>query len=210
VILACNHLSFSDSVVVPLVVPRRVTFLAKSDYFTGRGVRGRLMALFFRVVGAVPVRRSGRPDDSLEALCTALDVVRDGEAFAMYPEGTRSRDGRLYRGRTGVAWLALASGVPVVPVALAGTQLLQPIGARLPRLRRIRVRFGEPIDPAPYLARQQAGEGAGRLRRELTDQVMAAIAAMSGQEYVNRYNTVPPVPTGRDAERPVRVPTAVA
>jgi 1-acyl-sn-glycerol-3-phosphate acyltransferase len=190
VILASNHLSFSDSVVLPLLVPRRVTFLAKSDYFTGRGVRGRSMALFFRSIGAVPVRRTGRRDDAMDALGTAGDVLRGGGAFAMYPEGTRSRDGRLYRGRTGVAWLAIAAGTPIVPIAMQGTQRLQPIGARL-RLHRIRMEFGTPIDPAPYAARLAAGEGPGKVRRELTDVVMDAIAAMSGQECVPRYN-VPP------------------
>ena len=118
-------------------------------------------------------------------------MLTTGGAFALYPEGTRSRDGRLYRGRTGVAWLALASGAPVVPVALAGTELLQPIGTRLPRLHRVQVRFGSPVDPAPYQARQAAGESAGRIRREFTDVVMGQIAAMSGQERATGYNDLP-------------------
>lgn len=189
VILASNHLSFSDSVVLPMLVRRKVTFLAKSDYFTGTGVSGRLTAAFFRSIGAVPVRRTGRLNDARDALDTGLEVLHGGGAFALYPEGTRSRDGRLYRGRTGVAWLALAAGAPVVPAALRGTEQLQPIGARFFRLVRISVTFGEPIDIEPYRARLAAGESAGRVRRDLTDAVMDAIAAMSGQERVGVYNT---------------------
>lgn len=191
VIIASNHLSFSDSVVVPMLVPRRVTFLAKSEYFTTPGLRGRLMAGFFTAIGAVPIRRTGRRDDSLDALTTAEEVLRAGQAFALYPEGTRSRDGRLYRGRTGVAWLSLASSAPVVPVALRGTEKLQPIGSRVPRLCRVRVSFAPPVQPGPYQERLEAGEGAGRIRRELTDAVMDAIAGMSGQERARSYNTAP-------------------
>ncbi len=195
VLIASNHLSFSDSVVLPMLVPRRVRFLAKSDYFTGTDLRGRATAVFFGLIGAVPVRRTGRRDDAMDALTTALGVLEADEAFALYPEGTRSRDGRLYRGRTGVAWLALASGAPVVPAALRDTEKLQPIGARLPRLVRVSVSFGAPIDPAPYRARIAAGEGAGRVRRDLADAVMDAIAAMSGQERAGAYN-VPPADEG--------------
>jgi 1-acyl-sn-glycerol-3-phosphate acyltransferase len=188
VLIASNHLSFSDSVVLPMMVPRRVQYLAKSDYFTGTGVRGRLTAGWFRLIGAVPVKRTGRRDDSMDALNTAMEILSADGAFALYPEGTRSRDGRLYRGRTGVAWLALNSGAPIVPAALRGTEKLQPIGARLPTLAHITVEFGEPIDPSPYAARVAAGEGAGRIRRELTDAVMDAVAAMSGQDRVAAYN----------------------
>jgi len=191
VIIASNHLSFSDSMVLPMLVPRRVTFLAKNDYFTGAGLRGRATAAFFRSFGAVGVKRTGRLDDAIAPLKTALEVLQAGGAFALYPEGTRSRDGRLYRGRTGIAWLALESGAPIVPAALRGTDRLQPIGARLFRLVRVSVIFGEPIDPAPYAVRVAAGEGAGRVRRDLTDAVMAAIAAMSGQKLAGEYN-VPP------------------
>ncbi|MFN8076445.1 MAG: lysophospholipid acyltransferase family protein [Kineosporiaceae bacterium] len=189
VIIASNHLSFSDSVVVPMLVRRRVTFLAKSEYFTTPGLRGRLMAGFFTAIGAVPIRRTGRRDDSMDALTTAEEVLNAGQAFALYPEGTRSRDGRLYRGRTGVAWLSLATSAPVVPVALRGTEKLQPIGSKLPRLCRVRVSFAPPVDPQPYQARLDAGEGAGRIRRELTDAVMDAIAGMSGQERARSYNS---------------------
>jgi len=198
VILASNHRSFIDSVVIPLVVPRHVTFLAKAEYFEGRGVRGLWSRTFFRVVGAVPVRRGGRRE-SMAALDTASEVLSRGSAFGIYPEGTRSRDGRLYRGRTGVGWLALTSGAPVVPVALTGTERMQPIGARVPRVRRIRVEFGPAVDPAPWRWAVQASGGAGRARREITDEVMFRIARMSGQEQVEGYNAPP-----QQAPRPQR------
>jgi 1-acyl-sn-glycerol-3-phosphate acyltransferase len=187
VIIASNHLSFVDSVVIPLVLPRRVRFLAKAEYFEGRGVRGRGMSLFFRLVDAVPVRREGRRD-SVAALHAALDVLREGGAFGIYPEGTRSRDGRLYRGRTGVGWLALTSGACVVPVALSGTDVIQPVGHRVPRVRPLRVCFGPPVDPAPWMASVLASGGAGRARREITDAVMDRISAMSPQERADAYN----------------------
>lgn len=185
VIIASNHLSFIDSVVIPLVVPRRVRFLAKAEYFEGKGLRGLVMRIFFRVVDAVPVRRAGHRD-AVAALEAGLGVLREGSAFGIYPEGTRSRDGRLYRGRTGVGWLALASGAPVVPVTLVGTDRMQPVGKRLPRVRRIRVAFSEPVDPRPWLAAEQVQ--AGRARREITDTVMERIAAHSPAERVLRYN----------------------
>ena len=182
VIIASNHLSFIDSVVIPLAVPRRVRFLAKAEYFEGRGLRGRGTAAFFRLIDAVPVRRTGNRD-SMRSLELALEVLRDGSAFGIYPEGTRSRDGRLYRGRTGVGWLALTSGAPVVPVALTGTDQVQPVGAHGVRVRPVTIRFGEPVEPQTY-----AGLPAGRARREITDEVMARIAAMSPQERVDAYN----------------------
>jgi 1-acyl-sn-glycerol-3-phosphate acyltransferase len=179
VILASNHLSFIDSVVLRLAAPRRVIFLAKAEYFTGRGLRGRLMRWFFTAVGSVPVSR-GQHRAATAALDTALEVLGRGDAFGIYPEGTRSLDGRLYRGRTGVAWLALASGAPVVPVALAGTDRLQPVGKRLPRPARVTVRFGRPLtftgDPAE-----------ARTRRAVTNDVMRAIAELSGQETADRF-----------------------
>ncbi len=182
-ILASNHLSFADSVVIPLVVPRKVAFLAKSDYFTGPGIKGALSRAWFEGLGMLPVNR----DDSRSALAsldTALVVLRRGEAFGVYPEGTRSRDGRLYRGRTGVAHLALTAGVPVVPVGLRGTDHLQPVGARFPRLARLEVAFGEPLD---FTGRYD-GVPAGRARREATDEIMAAIQRLSGQEAADGYN----------------------
>ena len=183
VVLASNHLSFVDSVVIPVVVPRKVVFLAKSDYFTGTGVRGALSRAWFEGLGMLPVDRDD-PRAALGSLDTALQVLGRGEAFGLYPEGTRSRDGRLYRGRTGVAHLALTAGVPVVPVGLVGTERLQPVGARLPRLVTVDVRFGAPIE----VAGRFDGVPLGRARRELTDEVMDAIAALTGQERAPGYN----------------------
>ncbi|GAB3213567.1 1-acyl-sn-glycerol-3-phosphate acyltransferase [Marinactinospora thermotolerans DSM 45154] len=183
VLLASNHLSFCDSVVIPLAVPRRVRFLAKAEYFEGAGVRGRLSKATFSALGAVPVRR-GRGRDAVDALEIGLRILKDGEAFAIYPEGSRSPDGRLYRGRTGVAHLALTSHAPVVPVALSGTQEIQPIGARLPRVRPIRIRFGAPLDFSFGYDHLKPG----RARRVVTDEIMAAIQALSGQEEAGGYN----------------------
>ena len=187
VILASNHRSFIDSVVIPLTVPRRVRFLAKAEYFDGGGLRGRATAFFFRMVDAVPVRRENQRD-ALASLDLALQVLGEGSAFGIYPEGTRSRDGRLYRGRTGVGWLAMASGAPIVPVTLIGTDRIQPIGSRVPHIHRVRVIFGEPVDPAPYIAGVAAEGGAGRARREITDLVMDRIAARCDQVRAPGYN----------------------
>jgi len=187
VILASNHLSFVDSVVIPVVVPRTVVFLAKSDYFTGSGVKGALSRAWFEGLGMLPVDR----EDSKAALAsleTALEVLGRGEAFGIYPEGTRSRDGRLYRGRTGVAHLALTAGVPVVPVGLIGTDRLQPVGARLPRLVKVTVAFGEPI----RVGGEYDGVPLGRARRELTDRIMASIQGLTGQVEAGVYNDRPP------------------
>jgi 1-acyl-sn-glycerol-3-phosphate acyltransferase len=185
VLLASNHLSFSDSFVIPLVAPRRVVFLAKSEYFTGKGLSGMWVRWLFTATGAVPVRR-GTHGAAQEALDSALEILNDGHAFVIYPEGTRSLDGRLYRGRTGVAWLALTAGCPVVPVALSGTQDIQPVGSRLPRIRKITVRFGEPLDFSHL-----QGAKPGPARREATDAIMAAIHELSGQELARRYNQPP-------------------
>ena len=185
VLLASNHLSFSDSFVIPLVAPRRVVFLAKSEYFTGKGLSGMWVRWLFTATGAVPVRR-GTHGAAQEALDSALEILNDGHAFVIYPEGTRSLDGRLYRGRTGVAWLALTAGCPVVPVALSGTQDIQPVGSRVPRIRKITVRFGEPLDFSHL-----QGAKPGPARREATDAIMAAIHELSGQELARRYNQPP-------------------
>ena len=182
-ILASNHQSFIDSVVIPAVTPRPVNFLAKSDYFEGRGIKGRLVKEWFVTFGAMPVDR----DDSRAALAsldTALGVLAGGGAFGIYPEGTRSRDGRLYRGRTGVAQLALTSGAPIVPVGLIDTARLQPVGSNRPRLVRVTVRFGEPID----VRGRYDGIPAGKARREITDTVMSEIQKLTGQEPAGVYN----------------------
>src|SRR5450631_1348514 len=181
-LLASNHLSFVDSLVIPLVTPRRVVFLAKSEYFTGHGIRGAVQRWLFTAVGSIPIQR-GTAGAAQEALDSALEILNDGLAFGIYPEGTRSRDGRLYRGRTGVAWLALTAGCPVVPVGLAGTQDIQPVGSRFPRIRKITIRFGKPLDFG-YLA----GAKPGQARREATDAIMAAIGELSGQDVAGHYN----------------------
>ena len=186
VIVASNHLSFADSMVIPFVVPRKVSFLAKEDYFTGPGVKGALMRGWFEGIGMVPVDR----DDTRAAIASldiALAVLAKGEAFGIYPEGTRSRDGRLYRGRTGVGHLALTSGAPVVPVGLTGTEDLQPVGSTVPRLAKVTVRFGEPL----RFAGRFDGVPLGRARREVTDTVMDAIQKLSGQELAGTYNERP-------------------
>ncbi|HEX3221398.1 MAG TPA: lysophospholipid acyltransferase family protein [Nocardioides sp.] len=186
-ILASNHLSFVDSVVIPAVAPRPVSFLAKSDYFSGSGIKGRLMKEWFEAFGALPVDR----DDSKAALAsldTALAVLAEGGAFGIYPEGTRSRDGRLYRGRTGVAQLALTSGAPIVPVGLRDTDKLQPVGSSRPRLVRVTVTFGEPID----VRGAYDGVPPGKARREITDLVMTEIQKLTGQEAAGIYNERPP------------------
>lgn len=185
VILASNHLSFIDSFAIPLVSPRKVRFLAKDEYWTTPGVKGLLMRGFFEGVGMVPVDRHS-PTAAQESLDKGLELLKAGDAFGIYPEGTRSRDGRLYRGRTGVAWLALNAGVPVVPVGLIGTQNIQPVGTTMPKLAKVTVRFGRPIGVEAY-----ADLPAGRARRELTDDVMDAIAGLTGQERADGYNEVP-------------------
>ena len=187
VILASNHLSFIDSTMIPVVVPRKVVFLAKSDYFTGTGMKGTAQRLWFEGIDMLPVDR----DDTTSAmgsLDTALGVLRRGDAFGIYPEGTRSRDGRLYRGRTGVAHLALTAGVPVVPVGLAGTQDIQPVGSRYPRLAKVAIEFGRPLS----FAGRYDGVPLGRARREVTDEIMRAIQSITGQEEAGIYNERPP------------------
>lgn len=187
VLLASNHLSFIDSVVITLVAPQTVKFMAKSDYFTGTGLKGKLSKAFFTSIGAIAVER-GAGQAAQDALDAGLRVLEADEAFAVYPEGTRSRDGRLYKGKTGAAWLAMSAQSLVVPVALTGTQHLQPVGAKIPRLHRITVEFGRPIDASEF-----GQAGSSRARRALTDEIMREIHAMSGQELAGRYNESPNV-----------------
>jgi 1-acyl-sn-glycerol-3-phosphate acyltransferase len=186
VILASNHRSFADSVVIPVVAPRNVAFLAKHDYFNGTGIKGALQRAWFEGLNMLPVDRDDK-GAAMASLDLALEVLGRGEAFGIYPEGTRSRDGRLYRGRTGVAHLALAAGVPVVPVGLRGTENLQPVGSTWPRPAHVSVAFGEPIDFTGAFE----GVPSGRARREATDQIMAAIQRLSGQEAAGVYNERP-------------------
>lgn len=183
VIVAGNHLSFMDSVIIPAIAPRRLTFLAKAEYFEGTGLRGALGRWFFTSMGHVPMPRTSRRA-SLQSLELALEVLRQEGAFGIYPEGSRSPDGRLYRARTGVAYLALASGAPVVPVGLTGTAELMPIGARLPRPRRFTLRFGTPLD----FSEHQGQERSARLRRQVAEEVIDAIGALTGQERAEVYN----------------------
>jgi 1-acyl-sn-glycerol-3-phosphate acyltransferase len=183
VIFASNHLSFIDSVAIPVAAPRPVHFLAKSSYFEGRGIAGAAKKSFFEAIGAIPVRR-GAGQAALDALDQQRRLLEDGLAVALYPEGTRSTDGRLYKGRTGVAFLALQTGAPVVPVGLIGTDKVMPKGAKLPSMKeRITVRFGDPIDVSIHGA-----ANSGRARRLATDEIMAGIHALSGQELAGVYN----------------------
>ncbi len=183
-IFASNHLSFSDSIFLPLVVPRRMTFLAKSDYFTGEGIKGRLTAAFFKGVGQLPVDRSGGRASEV-ALRSGMKVLGRGELHGLYPEGTRSPDGRLYKGKTGVARMALEAGVPVIPVAMIDTDKAQPTGTKIPNLIRVGVKIGTPLD----FSRYEGMEGDRFVLRSITDEIMYALMELSGQEYVDMYAT---------------------
>jgi 1-acyl-sn-glycerol-3-phosphate acyltransferase len=181
-ILASNHLSFSDHFFLPLKVSRQITFLAKSDYFNGPGLKGWLTAAFFRGAGQIPIERSGgRASEA--ALQTGMKVLGRGDLLGIYPEGTRSPDGRLYRGKTGVARLALEAGVPVLPVAMIGTDKVQPIGRRMPRLGRVGVVIGRPLD----FSRYDGMEDDRFVLRSITDEIMYELMELSGQEYVDVY-----------------------
>lgn len=181
-ILASNHLAVIDSFVLPLVLDRQVKFLGKSDYFTGKGIKGRLVAGFMRRIGTIPVDR-GDHKASEAALHTGLRVLADGGLFGIYPEGTRSPDGRLYRGKTGVARLALESGAPVIPVAMIDTNKSQRVGQVIPKPMSIGIIIGEPLDFSRY-----AGMENDRfVLRAITDEIVYAILQLSGQEYVDVY-----------------------
>ncbi|WP_211228439.1 lysophospholipid acyltransferase family protein [Glycomyces tenuis] len=181
-ILASNHLAVFDSVFLPLVVKRHITFIAKSDYFTGTGAKGWMTRTFMGMVGAIPVDRAGG-DAAAASLGTGKRVLSEGQLFGIYPEGTRSPDGRLYRGKTGVARLALETGSPVVPVAMMNTGELQPIGKRLPSRGRPRIRIGPPLD----FGRYSGLVGDRTVERAVTDEIMDALRELSGQDYVDEY-----------------------
>ena len=181
-ILASNHLSFSDSIFLPLMVERRVTFPAKQEYFTGRGVKGWLTRQFFTATGQIPIDRSGGKA-SLVALEKGLEVLRRGELFGIYPEGTRSPDGRLYRGKTGMARLAVAADVPIVPCAMIDTDKAQPTGQRIPNVVQVGVRIGRPMHYPQYAGQTENHEAL----REITDDVMRELQRLSGQDYVDEY-----------------------
>ncbi len=182
-IIASNHLSFCDSFFMPVMVPRKVTFLAKAEYFTTPGIKGFFSRMFFAGVGQVPIDRSDA-DASKAALNTGVRVLAEGKLLGIYPEGTRSPDGRLYRGKTGVARLALESGAVVVPCAMVNTDIIQPAGRLLPKLRpRPGVRFGKPLD----FTRYEGMSGDRFVERSMTDEIMYELMQLSGQEYVDKY-----------------------
>jgi 1-acyl-sn-glycerol-3-phosphate acyltransferase len=193
-ILASNHLSFCDSFFMPVMVGRKVTFLAKAEYFNTPGLKGRLSKLLMTAVGQVPIDRSDA-DHAVAALRTGVRVLGDGALLGIYPEGTRSPDGRLYRGKTGVARMALEAGVPVIPVAMIGTNVIQPTGRRIPKVRpRPGVRFGAPLDFSRY-----AGMAGDRfVERSITDEIMYELMQLSGQEYVDVYAAKVKAATGND------------
>ncbi|MBU6144394.1 MAG: 1-acyl-sn-glycerol-3-phosphate acyltransferase [Acidobacteria bacterium] len=181
-ILASNHLSFSDSIFLPLMLRRPVVFLAKSEYFTGKGIKGTLSRWFFKGTGQLPIDRSGGKA-SEAALNTGLQVLSQGQLLGIYPEGTRSPDGRLFRGRTGIARMVLEAKVPVFPVAMIDTEKVQPIGRKLPRIRRIGVVVGEPLD----FSRFAGMEGDRLVLRAVTDEIIYELMKLSGQEYIDVY-----------------------
>jgi 1-acyl-sn-glycerol-3-phosphate acyltransferase len=181
-ILASNHLAVVDSFVLPLVVPRRITFPAKQEYFTQPGLVGRMKKAFFTGVGQIPIDRSGG-SAARDAMDTAVRVLREGNLLGIYPEGTRSPDGRLYKGKTGVARMTLEAGVPVIPVAMIGTDRVNPIGSRMWRPRKVRIRVGEPLDFSRYAGM----EGDRFIERSMTDEIMYALMELSGQTYVDHY-----------------------
>jgi 1-acyl-sn-glycerol-3-phosphate acyltransferase len=194
-ILASNHLSFCDSFFMPVVVPRKVTFLAKSEYFTTPGIKGRLARMFFAGVGMVPIDRDDS-DASQAALNTGVRVLSAANLLGIYPEGTRSPDGRLYRGKTGVARLALQSNAVVVPCIMINTEIIQPAGRLVPKLRpRPGVRFGKPLD----FSRYDGMAGDRLVERSITDEVMYALMQLSGQEYVDEYAAKVKKAQGKDS-----------
>lgn len=184
VILASNHLSFIDSIFLPLVVSRRVVFLAKSEYFTGKGLKGWATRQFFKATGQLPIDRSGGKA-SEDSLNTGLRVLGAGGVLGIYPEGTRSPDARMYRGRTGVARMVLESGVPVIPVAMIDTEKAMPTGTRVPKVRRIGIVIGKPLD----FTRFTGMEGDRFVLRSVTDELMYELQRLSTQEYVDVYAT---------------------
>jgi 1-acyl-sn-glycerol-3-phosphate acyltransferase len=186
VVIAANHRAAVDTAVIALTAGRPVSFLGKAEYFVGRGLKGRALASLLRALGYVPVER-GNAKAGLAALAAGRQVLEEGGAFAIYPEGTRSLDGRLHRGHTGVAALALDSGAVVVPAALLGTDRVQPVGKRFPRIRRVNVRYGRPLD----FSRYEGLGGSSVIRRAVTDEIMDAIARLSMQEYVDTYHERP-------------------
>jgi len=183
-ILAGNHVSVADSFFTPLHIKRRVTYLAKSEYFTEKGIKGRFKHMFFAGVGQVPIDRSGA-SAAHDALMTGVRILNEGKLLGIYPEGTRSPDGRLYKGKTGVARMALEAGVPVVPLVMLGTDKVNPIGSKIWRPHRITMIVGRPLD----FSRYEGLAGDRFVERSMTDEIMYRLMEMSGQEYVDVYAT---------------------
>jgi len=201
-IVASNHLAVIDSFILPLLIKRRVTFLGKSDYFTGKGLKGKIVAWFMTGIGVIPVDRSGGAA-SEAALRTGLRVLREGSLFGIYPEGTRSPDGRLYKAKTGVARMALESGAPVIPVAMVDTDVAQPVGRTVPAFMPLGAVIGEPLD----FSRYKGMETDKFVLRAVADEIEYAILSLSGQEYVDAYAASakeraargePPIPTAEE------------
>lgn len=186
VLLAANHRAALDTGVITFTTPRKVRFLSKAEYFTGTGLKGRFIANSLDALGYIPVER-GSASAGLAALEAGRRVLEDGGVFAIYPEGTRSLDGRLHRGHTGVAALALSTGAKVVPVALWGTEGIQPNGSKIPRVCKIKIKFGTPLD----FSRYEGQDSSSAIRRSVTDEVMYSILELSGQEYVDTYHKLP-------------------
>ena len=208
-ILASNHLAVADSFFLPLVVSRRITFLAKAEYFTGTGIKGWFTRWFYTAAGQVPIDRTDA-DSAQSALETAQRILNEGKLLGMYPEGTRSPDGRLYKGKTGLARLALESGVPVVPVAMIGTNVVNPPGSKMWRFGRVKVKFGKPMD----FSRFEGLAGNRFIERAVIDEVMYELMRLGGQEYVDLYAA--DVKEGKDGKPeivvkpPARMPEAAA
>ncbi|MBO0839631.1 MAG: 1-acyl-sn-glycerol-3-phosphate acyltransferase [Sciscionella sp.] len=202
-LLASNHLAVIDSFVMPLMVPRRVTFPAKAEYFTEPGFKGRLKKLFFSGAGQVPIDRSGG-SAAQSALDTCVRLLREGNLVGVYPEGTRSPDGRLYKGKTGIARMALEAKVPVIPVAMIGTDKANPIGSKMWRPAKVHIKFGKPLS----FDRFDGLAGDRFVERSITDEIVYALMELSGQEYVDRYAAS--VKEGRVAADPTRIPDSKA
>jgi 1-acyl-sn-glycerol-3-phosphate acyltransferase len=206
VILASNHLAVADSFYLPLVVNRRITFLAKAEYFTGTGLKGWFTRWFYTVAGQVPIDRTDA-DSAQSALTTAQRILDQGKLLGMYPEGTRSPDGRLFKGKTGLARLALETQVPVIPVAMIGTDVVNPPGSKMWRFGRVTVRFGAPMD----FSRFEGLAGNRFIERAVIDEVMYELMQLSGQEYVDLYAADIKEGKGEAAGKPpTRLPEAAA
>jgi len=202
-ILASNHLSVMDSVFLPLMIDRPVSFLAKSDYFTGKGFKGWATRMFMKATGQIPIDRSGGKA-SEASLNTGLQVLGRGDLLGIYPEGTRSPDGKLYRGRTGLARMALEAHVPVVPVVMVDTDTMLPIGTTIPRIVRVGIVIGEPLD----FSRFQGMEGDRYILRSVTDEIMVALQRLGEQEYEDVYASTVKDRLTKPVEKPVEKPAA--